>query len=245
MDDIVTSPFRQVSRVRVFEQAVEQIKGLIASGYFSSGQKLPTEQELCDQFNVSRSTIREALRVLEAEGLLEIRRGLGAYIAPPREKLNKLDDLSRWLHQREETLEQVLEVRESIEGLAAGLAAARASVEDIRKIRSLVDQQISALDALEGNPDDDLELLTRLDMQFHLLISSACGNDIVSEIVQHIVPAFTETNKAVLYVSKRMQRMIQEHQAILHAIETRDPAEAEKTIRQHLLGVRMVITSTP
>ena len=239
------SPFKQVSRVRVFEQAAEQIEALVASGYFSSGQKLPTEQELCDQFHVSRSTIREALRVLEAGGIVEIRRGLGAYIAPPQDKIRKLEDLAVWLHQREETFEQVLEVREFIEGLAAALAATRAQDEEINKIHLLVDEQVRELAALKNSPKSDLDRLARLDMEFHLLISTACGNDIVSEIIQHIVPAFTETNKAVLYVSQRMERMIQEHQAILHAIESRNPAEAERTIRQHLIGVRMDILATP
>jgi GntR family transcriptional repressor for pyruvate dehydrogenase complex len=243
LTNIDSSPFKQVSRVRVFEQAAEQIKMLVSSGYFSPGQKLPTEQELCEQLNVSRSTIRETLRVLEAEGIVEIRRGVGAYISTPGEKINKLEDLASWLHQREETLEQVLEVRESIEGLAASLAAKRITDQDLLKIRQLVEKQEEELAVLLDNPDSNLDQLAYLDMDFHLLISASCRNEIVSEIVNHIVPAFTESNKAVLYISRRMQRMVQEHQAVLQAIEAKNPREAEKAIRKHLEGVRIDILS--
>ena len=78
---------KKVERIRVFDQAVVQLRAAILDGQYPPASRLPTEQELCDVLDVSRSTIREALRVLETEGLIEVRRGSGAYVA---EKLNNL-----------------------------------------------------------------------------------------------------------------------------------------------------------
>ncbi len=83
--------------------------------------------ELSKLLDVGRSSVREALRVLEAEGLIEVRRGSGAYVCLSPPFNNHTGELAQWLHNREQTLEQVLEVRESIEGLTAALAAGHAS----------------------------------------------------------------------------------------------------------------------
>ena len=233
--------FKKVAPVRIFEQAAGQIKLAIKEGHFKPGQKLPTEQELSQQLNVGRSSIRETLRVLEAEGVIEIRRSQGAFVTSSIPGKRDLRDVSQWLQQRQETLEQVLQVRESIEGLSAALAAGRSPQQGLEQIRAVLQEQERQIEILSGNDDEDYDTLSQLDAEFHLAISSASGNDIVHEIVTHIVPAFNESNKAVLYYSKRMRRMLEEHLSILHAIEAQDPLLAEQTIREHLSRVRKII----
>ena len=104
--------FQKLEPVRVFEQVVQQIRELIVSGELQVGDKLPPEQELERQLSVSRSSIREALRVLEAEGLVEVRRGSGTYITSSTGRNRSRDEVANWLEQREEFLVQELEVRE-------------------------------------------------------------------------------------------------------------------------------------
>ena len=238
----INNLFKKVAPVRIFEQAAGQIKLAINAGYFKPGHKLPTEQELSQQFNIGRSSIREALRVLEVEGVIELRRGQGVFVMSSLPKKRDLADVSQWLQQRQETLEQVLQVRESIEGLAAALAASRSSQQGIEKIRAALQEQERQIDNLSRNNDDeDYDTLSQLDAEFHLAISSFSGNDIVHEIVTHIVPPFNESNKAVLYYSKRMHQMLEEHLKILHAIEAQDPVLAEQTIREHISNVRKII----
>lgn len=235
------TPFRKLSPVRIFEQAAEQIKELINEGYFQDGEKLPPEQELSKQLNVSRSSIREALRVLESEGLVEIKRGLGAYLTLARGQRRSLRDVSQWLKQRKESLEQVLQVRECIEGTSAALAAKHASAEALRKIRDLIEEQISHVEIISQTGDENYDILSQLDVGFHLAISEASGNDIIHEIVSHVVPSFSESNKAVLYVSKRMDRTIEEHLEILKALEAGDAETAERVMRAHISQVRREI----
>ncbi len=236
-----STKLQKLAPVRIFEQAVEQIRDLIVSGALASGEKLPPEQELSRQLGVSRSSVREALRVLEAEGSIEIRRGSGAFICTRLVPNQRRGELLSWLAQREETLEQVLEVRESIETLTASLAARAASPESLAEIRGLVEEQKKLSQHLNGDGDAEIDSLARLDALFHPAVSGASGNDIANEIISHLIPAFNESNRAVLYLGQRAQKMDCEHQAILAALEARDPAAAAEAMRAHIEQVRKVI----
>ena len=125
--------FRKLAPVRIFEQVVNQIRDMILNGVFHPGDKLPSEQELERQFSVSRSSIREALRVLEYDGFVEVRRGSGTFVADYAERRNGRIEVARWLEKREDTLQEVLQVREYLEGLNASLAASKADKEKIAK----------------------------------------------------------------------------------------------------------------
>lgn len=243
MADIRENAFKlqKVVPVRIFEQAVEQIRELIVNGDISPGQKLPTEQELCRQLNTSRSSVREALRVLEAEGLIEVKRGSGAFVSDPPKIKQSRNEIMQWLSAHEQTLEQVLEVRESIEGLTAALAAQRATETTLTEIRAILDEQKRLIQQISESQDENYDALANLDAAFHLAISSASGNDIANEIVSQIVPAFTQSNKVVLYVSQRMHKTEMEHLAIYQALVSKDPASAEKAMREHIGRVRKEI----
>ncbi len=233
---------QKIAPFRVFEQAVEQIRELISAGTWVPGQRLPTEQDLSIQLNVSRSSVREALRVLEAEGLVEVKRGSGTYVCEPRANRRMGSDLARWLEQREETIEQVLQVRESIEGLSASLAANHATNNEIEDIQAILTNQITKVNELVDE-NERIKELAILDAAFHIAISTASGNDIAEEIISHILPAFNESNKAVLYLSRRAPRMIKEHGEIMAALKARDSAAAEKAMREHIRRVREEIVT--
>ncbi len=237
---------RKLEPVRIFEQAVEQIRDLILGGVFASEERLPTEQELGKQLNVSRSSVREALRVLEAEGLIEVRRGTGAFVAATPFKGGLRGEYMRWIANRKESLEQLLQVRESVEGLTAALLASYASDKIIENLREIVDAQASLINETGVDPDREeiIDELARLDAEFHLAISSASGNDIAHEIISHIISAYNQSNKAVIYVGRRQRKMEQEHRLIFNAIVARDSRGAEEAMRAHIARVRSEIRSS-
>jgi GntR family transcriptional regulator, transcriptional repressor for pyruvate dehydrogenase complex len=234
--------FQKISGVRIFERAVEQIREMIINGSIAVGQKLPTEQNLSALLSVSRSSIREALRVLEAEGFVEIKRGLGAFVTSRVNTQKGAGEVASWLERHEESLEQILQVREHIEGLTASLAAANAPDEALAEIRKIVEEQSQKIQHILHEGDEDFDTLAHLDAAFHLAISRASENDIAHEIIFHIIPAFCEGNKAILYVSKQVGALEKEHRAILAALEKRDPAAAEKMMRAHIARVRSEIS---
>lgn len=236
---------QKVEPVRILEQAVDQIRNLIRSGELEPGEKLPTEMELGRLLDVGRSSVREALRVLEAEGLVEVRRGSGTYVSTAQKLSNHNGELAQWLHNREQTLEQVLEVRESIEGLTAALAASRASKEQLEKMSALVsefNQKIKDINEDTSFSENLFDELARLDAAFHLEISNASGNDIAAEIINHILPAFNQSNKTVIYLYRKALLADKEHLRILQAIQAGDKDLAEKTMRQHIQRVRKDVT---
>jgi GntR family transcriptional repressor for pyruvate dehydrogenase complex len=232
---------QRLAPVRIFEQAVEQIRELISSGALAVGEKLPAEAELSRQLGVSRSSVREALRVLEAEGLIEIRRGSGAFISTRPARDGRQGELLHWLAEREETFEQVIEVRETIEALTASLAAKVMSVEDLDELRTILEQQASLCKQLDSDENTGFDTLAKLDAQFHLAVSAASGNDIAHEIISHLIPAFNEGNQAMLYLGRRAKNMLTEHRQILEALEAHDANAAAFSMCAHIRQVRKEI----
>lgn len=231
------SQLRKLSPVRIFEQIVDQIRGLIFAGEFVPGDKLPPEQELEKQLNVSRSSIREALRVLEFEGLVEVRRGSGTFVAPYSHLKKGRIEVAKWLDRREGTLVQFLQVREVLEGLAAYLAASNMTESVLGELISIMDQ---ASEVVRKNNSEgvDFDELASLDSQFHLLISRTGGNDIANELISYVIPAFQASNKAVIYISDSLDNLVRDHKAILDALKERHPERAEKAMRSHIARVR-------
>lgn len=232
---------KKVERVRIFDQAVVQLRTAILDGKYPPGSRLPTEQELCEVMDVGRSTIREAMRVLEAEGLIQVRRGSGAYVTGQLNPLATRGEILGWMAQRKDSMLQILEVRESIEWLTTSLAAASPSQELVDKLQSIVDLQMAELK--RGNGEPDINVLADLDIEFHLAISEAGGNDIAHEIVTHVVPAFSEANRAFLWAGQGGTFSVEEHQAIVDAIASGNRSAAEKAMREHIARVRSNIRS--
>ena len=230
---------KKINRIRVFEQAVEQLRSAIIEGQYRLGDQLPTEQELCAVLEVSRSSVREALRVLEAEGIIESRRGSGTYVSQQLSKLATRGEILKWLAQREESVIQILEVREGIEWLTASLVATTPDDTVIRNLNTIIEQQWAGIKSAGRDPD--VIELADLDVQFHLAISAASGNEIAHEIIAHIVPAFSAANRAVLWAGGNVEVSIREHEDIATAIEEASSSAAEKAMRQHIKRVRQEI----
>jgi GntR family transcriptional regulator, transcriptional repressor for pyruvate dehydrogenase complex len=233
--------FRKLAPVRIFEQVVEQIRDLIMTGAFRPGEKLPAEQELEKELNVSRSSIREALRVLEYEGIVEVRRGSGTFVSPFSKQKKGRIEVAKWLEQREDTLRELLEVREFLEGLTASLAATHAGQEALDEL-GVVMQQIKEVIQLQPL---DVDQLAVLDTQFHLGISRAAGNSLVNELINYVIPAFQVSNKAVLYIGDSLEQLLADHTAVLTAIKNRDSKAAERAMREHILRVKNEVQNLP
>ena len=231
---------KKLEPVRIFEQVVQQIREMILNGELRAGDKLPPEQELEKQLNVSRSSIREGLRVLEVEGFVEVRRGSGTYVTSSTVKKTK-GKLASWLEKREDLLIQVLKVRETLEGLNAALCAENATEEELAGIKTLLASMKKLVAEKMPGSEVDLDKMVDLDSKFHLAISRASGNSVSNEITSQLIPVFQAGNKAVIYVSDQLDATLKDHQAILAAITSRNPKSAEKAMRKHLARVRSLM----
>ena len=239
VDTVSKINLRQAKPVRLFEQAVEQIKMLILDGHLKPGDRLPSENELSQLLNVSRSSVREALRSLESGGLIQVRSGSGAFVSEDALVLSSVNEAMQRLLRRKDLVLQLLEVRQAIERLSVVQAAQFASNEELDELEEIIQQQASLTSDLSP---DSLERLAQLDMSFHLALSKASKNDIVFEIISALVPSFREDNRAVFYVEEGIS-LVEEHRQIMEALRAHDPVAAEKSMQMHIGRVAQEIRS--
>ncbi len=219
---------KPITKSRVSEAVVAQIKKLIVSQRLEPGSKLPSERELVIGMKISRTSVREALRILEIMGLVETKPGKGVYVKSLTADL--LVPLSTWLPSHKETLLHHFEARLILEPEAAGLAALRATPRDISKIQETLDTFNEKLKAR------DLVGLIKADIAFHNLIGAATGNKTIKLFMDTIARILFEGWKASLRVEGRPQKTVREHGRILKAIMNKDQDQARQAMERHLKG---------
>ncbi len=212
-------------KVSVIDMAVSQIKKLISSGKYSVGEKLPGEEYLRDNIGVSRSTVREALRVLQAQGFVEIIRGRGAFVAS---KEGMTGSTVNWFSAHHLEISDFMEVRIALEPVAAKLAIERASEEEI-----------AALEALFVKFEKKLEKgqcanLAELDERFHTAIFDMTHNKLMIGLNSSISAAFKEYRSRAFDCAERASHALEPHREILNSIKKRDVKTAQKAVLAHL-----------
>ena len=218
------------ARVSLSRQVSDQLEALILGGKVPVGEKLPTENALCDQFGVSRTVIREAVAKLKSLGLVETKRGVGTTVVrnAPADKPfhhninpNAVEDI---LH--------ILELRMVFEEAAAGLAAVRHDEADLERFEQV--------DRAFHEARIDNKLARREDYEFHLSIAMATKNPLIKgffeQFNQNVIPRTKLTNENIdeRESEKYLVRVEDEHRTILNAIRSRDPEAAKRAMHQHL-----------
>ncbi len=213
---------------------MSQIKDAIIDGRLTVGSRLPSEREMIVIFGVSRSSLREALRVLEALGVLTARRGTGpeaGYIIAPAQgdQFASLWQLQTILLNI--SLLDLLEVRETVEAMTIALACERATASDCEQLRSLIGKMETALE-----PETFLEF----DTGFHVAIARCSGNAVAPLVMEALRGAIAhkmiEAFRMLDDWSGEHAYLVQEHQQILATIESGDASKAAEVIHSHLHG---------
>lgn len=233
---MTTETLQPIERVRLSQNVVEQIREAIVSGKFKPGDRLPSEHALGKQLSVGRTSIREALRALEALGLTEVRPGRGTFVRDTSG--DHLLSVATWDAQYRFHIAEILEVRLCIETKTAFLAAERASMADIRGIEKAQDELHAAIQ------NDDLLAMTLADIAFHDAITQAAKNEFFVRIVKMVDHLFTESRRTTLAIPGRALEVFAQHQVIAEAITRRDSHVASEGMHQHLssLATKLGIT---
>ena len=235
MTEVVDSqiPFVKVRRVRSFDEVTSQIRQLILSGQIGRGQRLPGERELCELLDVSRPTLREALRSLEAAGMVEIRPGKngGAYATGPSEATLG-DALATLLNFRGASTADLAEFRASFEAENAWWAARRATPEEISGLKALIEQMRNAANGATPR----WEAVANLDAQWHEAVARASHNRVRIAISLGIREALLRNVVVVqpgVAMAERREIPI-ELVEVTTAIESHDPQRASESMRRHV-----------
>ena len=220
--------FRPVTVDRVSQVIVDQIKALVREGKLAKGDRLPSERALCQRFEVSRVTVREALRVLEASGLIEIRVGArgGAFVASPtKERLG--EGLADLMALSPLTPGDVTEARTVIEVGILPFVVERATDADIANLRRMVDE---GQDALDRNA-----YTMNLSAAFHVGVATCAHNPAIEMLVHSFHgPMLLSLRQAQLVAPAMGRKGTDEHAALVDAIEKRDVESAIRVMTTHL-----------
>ena len=208
------------------EIVVQHVRGLIERGELRPGDRLPPERELAVQLGVSRPSVRAGLRSLAAIGILQTRHGAGTFITdgPPTLGTEPLSFLAA-LHGF--TQDEMYEARRALEVGVAGLAAERATDDQIATIAEEVTSLFASL--------DDPQSFLRHDIRFHRAVAAASGNPILASLVEMVSTIFYEHRRRKVEEAGDLKDSAQMHRAIYHAIRARDAKRARAAMNEHLL----------
>ncbi len=210
------------------DQVIEHVRALIERGALRPGNRLPAERELATQIGVSRPTVRAGLKALSAMGVVRTRHGAGTFIPELPELQSEPLSFLAALHGI--TRETMYEVRRILEVGAAGLAAERATADQLASMS----EQVANLFA---NMHDPQAFLVH-DIEFHRTVASASGNQIVASLVEMVAALYYDKRRrtAARATNRNLRDAAELHRSIYQAIRARDIERARATMNDHLLA---------
>ena len=225
--------FSPIKTKRLYEEIVEQIKQLITEGRLKPGDRLLAERELADQFQVSRASVREAIRTLEMLGVIDIRPGEGTFV-----RGTETDDIIRplamFLAVERSSLLDMFEMRRIFETATARLAAERATEEELDHIAAMLDKMRERLNVLDPEKGEEY------DAAFHYAVAESTHNSLLTKLFKTVSEEFAKANSVArrqLYHDniQNAQKIIDQHNEILEAIRSRSPKKASEAMLAHLI----------
>lgn len=234
-DDQTPAPIlalrQPIERRNTYELVAESLLALISEHHLKPGDTLPTERELMQHYGVGRSSVREALRMLESRGLISAG-GSGAFaVADFRNPLN--DSLSLLLAVEEGSLRELFEVRRIVEGEAVALATERGEEAHLDRMRAATELMREGL----ANRDEYIEA----DVAFHLTIAEATQNRMILHLMHAIRDQLERALGSIYKIPGSPERSIEDHGLIIEAMEAGKPDEARERMREHLARVEEAV----
>jgi GntR family transcriptional repressor for pyruvate dehydrogenase complex len=222
--------YKAVQTSRLYEQIVQQIEESVHKGALKEGDQLPAERELAQQFGVSRTAVREAIKALHEKGIVDAYPGRGTFVTNGKSNSMRqsLDRILKSGHSDGAAL--LVEFREILEPEIAALAAARADDQGLATMR----EAVSVMD----NARRDADAFIEADLDFHLSLAEAAANPFILSVIDSIVGLLREQRMRIFFVDGGPERGQVHHKRILDAIERRDSRGAREAMQAHLRQVR-------
>jgi GntR family transcriptional repressor for pyruvate dehydrogenase complex len=222
-----------VRSTRIYEEIVRQIKNLITEGKLRSGDQLPPERDLAEQFKVSRTSVREALRTLESLGLIAIRPGGGTFVREVSVEA-LIEPLALVILNQREAVSELFEARRLLEPAIASLASLRATDDEIQEMERILEEQ--AKQVAIGNTG------VEQDAAFHSAIARSTHNRAILRIINALMDLLAQSREETLQTPGRATRSHQDHLRVLAAIKARDDRASRQAMLDHLVAVERLLT---
>ncbi|MEU9168287.1 FCD domain-containing protein [Streptomyces sp. NPDC048420] len=231
-DDRLTPVLRPVRAGNGFEEALEQILQVVRLGLVPGGERLPAERELAERLGISRVTLREVLKVLQDQGLVESRRGRygGTFVLPRAREAAGEEELRRRI--AEVDIEDVLRFREVLEVGAAGLCATH----------GLADEQVKRLrEALAATQEAPLADYRRQDTLLHLTLAELCGSPTLTAQYAAVRASVNDLLDCIPLLVRNLEHSQRQHAALVEAVLDGDADGAREMMREHCAGTAALL----
>lgn len=216
------------------EKIISQISDALVRGELKPGDRLPPERELAEQFGVSRTVIRDAVKTLAGRGILHVRHGAGIFVATSEENMiGRLGALSDILPVQGTGLQDLFEVRKVLEVEGAEWAARSRNAYHLERLRGILD------DAYQHS--DDPEVLSEKDAQFHVAIAEASQNLVLVRVMLTLLDLLAQSRRESLSIPGRAKLSLRDHERIVEEIEAQKPGKAREAMLNHLTSVESAI----
>ncbi|MGD9078430.1 MAG: GntR family transcriptional regulator [Desulfobacterales bacterium] len=224
--------FQTAKQTKVFQDVVTQIQEAILGGRLKTGDTLPSERQLKDMFNISRGTLREALRVLEQKGLIEIKLGVGGGSVVKDLNADQVSEsLALLIRSQKVSLNHLAEFREDVEGIVAAHAAAGRSAADIHKLNKLLDEARKCIDAGPSQRDAFIEI----DKRIHMALAELTENPIYISVLHSVHDNIHRYYDEFLSMDElELQENYQDLCDLVQAVEKGQADHARRLARDHV-----------
>ena len=224
--------FKKIKLQKISEEIAEQIRNLIKDGKLQPGEKLPPERAFSEMLGVGRSSLREAINILETQGFVEIKKRQGLYIRSLGTSIIS-DPLRQILEEDKNQLIQLYEVRKDIEMASAYAAASHRTTADLEKMKQPIENMKAGMKTFSLKLSDDLN--------FHLAIAQSGNNIFRSHILKNIFDISRENlsyvRDTITSEKKYISSLLKQHRDIYTAIEKKEPTTARDKMAEHLVWV--------
>lgn len=220
----------------ISEKVADYLKEQITAGIYPVGERILGERDMAIQLEVSRNTVREAYKILEAYGYLRSEHGRGVYITSEFEQVRKMTE-SFFVSSNQ--ISDLYAVRQVLEESVVEWATKNCTKEDIAKLESIVQ---SARQIIVSSKDTDQ--LAEYDLQFHLYLAKMSGNEVANRIMHHLIDLLAQARTQSIQIPNRAKKSVEEHEKIVNAIKLGDFVLARKLMNNHLEGVEKEITDS-
>jgi GntR family transcriptional repressor for pyruvate dehydrogenase complex len=216
------------------EKIIAQIFDALLAGELKPGDRLPPERELAEQFGVSRTVIRDAVKTLAGRGILHVKHGAGIFVTTSEENaIERLGALSDILPLQGVRLRDLFEIRKVLEAEGAEWAARRRNDYHLERLRGILE------DAHRNS--ENLEVLSERDAQFHVAIAEASQNLVLVRVMLILLDLLAQSRRESLSIPGRAKLSLKDHERIVEEIEAQRHEGARETMLEHLTSVESAV----
>jgi GntR family transcriptional repressor for pyruvate dehydrogenase complex len=223
------SRFPVFAQSTLYQRIADHVRELIETEQLRPGERLPAERELAEMLGVSRVPIRESMRTLAAQGLIEIRRGQGMFVVR-RDVEATIDELASILLKQRAAFEELFAVRRLLEPAAARWAAQRRDQDDAAGL----ERTIAEMEAAGTADPPDFDTVGERDTQLHVQVAAAADNRVLVRIMQAIQDLHREQLETSQRYAGRLGQTLKDHRRLVDAIVAGDPDAAHEAMTEHL-----------